>query len=284
MQVPPRGGAVTRLLCLRSILLAATVIALVVASTGGVSARAPPTAASPPRESPPANCDPPAPAVVPLVTPIVEAAVALNHSDVGIDLDFCSTISGVSGTYTLNWSFGDDTYNHIRDPVHIYIAPANYTVVLTLNSTDYNTTSTIYAVVNASVEGSSGYSPAAPTTADNVTFTDSPSLGVPPYAVFWSFGDRTIATGTSAHHTYATAGSYMVQVWTNDSGGGSVLKTFQVNVTKAPVSNPFLGGSTGILIGVAVAAVAVSLVGYAYLQYEKKRRPKLPTPASPPSP
>ena len=154
---------------------------LLLASSPTISARAtsplihPPIAAPPPR-----SCDPPGPALQPAVTPTVQAAVAFDPSDAGIDLDFCSTISGVSGAYTLNWSFGDGTYSALRDPVHVYESPANYTVMMRLNSTDYNTTATIYALVNASVQATIGYTPTAPTTADKVNFTDTARLGASP--------------------------------------------------------------------------------------------------------
>lgn len=277
--------AVPRSLLRVALLSAAVVVLLLMGSTLGVSARSLPLEASPPINAPPPrSCDPPGPDIQRLVTPTVQAAVAFDPSDAGIDLDFCSTISGVSGAYTLNWSFGDGTYSALHDPVHVYATPANYTVVLRLNSTDYNTTSTFYALVNASEQATIAYTPSAPTTADKVNFTDSASLGVPPYSVVWDFGNGSLAAGPSAVHSFGTAGSYSVEVWTNDSGGGSVVKTIQVNVTKAPGGGFSLGGSTGILVGTSIAAVAVALLGFGYLQYEKKRRPKLPTPTPPPTP
>jgi hypothetical protein len=266
-----------------SILLGVALVALLVVSTGGVAVQSS-TSLAPlsPGLPPPKICDPPQPAVRPLATPIVQAAVAFDPSDAGIDLDFCSTISGVTGVYTLNWSFGDGTFSALRDPVHVYETPANYTVVLKLNSTDYNTTSTIYALVNASVVASASYSPLAPTTASKVNFTDSASLGVPPYSITWNFGGGSTAAGASVVHNFGAAGAYTVQVWTNDSGGGSLLKTIQVTVTKVPGPGFSLGGGTGILVGTTIAAVAVAIAGFGYLQYEKRRRPKLPAPAPAP--
>jgi PKD repeat protein len=233
---------------------------------------------------PPISCDTPTPTdLQPSATPVVQAGVALNPSDAGIDLNFCSTITGVTGPYKLNWSFGDGTNSSVQDPVHVYLVPANYTVVLTLNSTDFNTSVAIYALVNASVAATAGFAPSAPTTATSINFTDSARLGTPPYAAFWSFGDNMTATGNTVLHMYHRAGTYTVQVWTNDTGGGSAYQLFAVKVTAAP-SNSQPTGSIDILIGTSIAAVAVAVAGFGYLQWDKKRRPKRPTLTPPPPP
>jgi chitodextrinase len=263
-----------------ALLVAGVVLASAGAGPAATTRQSSLTLASPP----PGNCDPPAPALQHSVTPLVEAAVARNPSDAGIDLDFCSTISGVTGPYYLNWTFGDGTMSTVRDPVHVYTDPANYTVVLTLNSSDFNTTSTIYALVNASVLASTSFSPSTPTASSPVNFTVNARLGTPPYTVFWSFGDRMTATGMSVLHTYFTAGNYTVQAWTNDTGGGSSYELFQVTVAPARVPPNQPVGSTDILIGTSIAAVGVALAGFAYFQWDKKRRPKLPTLTPPPKP
>lgn len=259
-------------------------LSFLVTSVGGTSAHTPVSAPPPLASPPPAPCDSPRDGLHSSATPLVEAAVARNPSDAGIVLGFCSTISGVTGAYSLNWSFGDGTTSTLRDPDHIYLEPANYTVTLTLNSSEYNTTSTIYALVNATVEATALYSPLAPTTATAINFTDMGRLGAPPYSVFWNFGDNMTATGPTVLHTYFTAGLYSVQVWTNDTGGGSAYELFQLNVTAAPVPPKQPTGSTDTLIGTSLAAVAVAVAGFVYLQWDKKRRPKLPTPAPPPHP
>jgi PKD repeat protein len=263
------------------ILVAAFLLVIVWVGPGG----APSTSSTPTSlvvaSPPPANCAASVAGALPSSSPMVQAAVARDPSDAGIDLDFCSTIAGVTGAYYLNWTFGDGTRSTVRDPVHVYLQPANYTVVLTLNSSDYNTTSTIYALVNASVQASASFAPLAPTTATAVNLTDSARLGTPPYSVFWSFGDNMTATGMSVLHTYHQAGTYTVQVWTNDTGGGSTYQLFQVIVKAAPNNNQPTGG-TDILIGTTVAGVAVALAGFAYFQWDKKRKPKMPTLTPPP--
>ncbi len=244
------------------------------------------TAGTPaPMVPPPLRCvDSMAAPIVP-ATPSVEVSAAPNPGDAGVPIDFCSEVTGLTGAYTLNWSFDDGTYSNAADPVHTYLNAMDYTVTLTLNSTDYNTTKIIFEYVNPALESTESFTPMSPTTATPVTFNVTPSQGTAPYVAFWNFGDGTTATGLGVLHTYHAAGSYTVEVWTNDSGGGSIYQEFQVVV--AGVSGG--GGSTplggvGILVGTTVAAVAVALGGFAYLQWDKKRRPKLPAPAAPPPP
>lgn len=217
--------------------------------------------------------------------PSVQASAKPVPADVGSSLNFYSLISGVEGGYSLNWSFGDGTYSPAAFPVHTYSAAANYTVILRLNSTDYNGSATIHVLIHSAVETGAGYLPTDPTTASVVNFTATPTLGTPPYVGFWNFGDGTTATGLSVLHTFHTAGTYTVRVWANDSGEGSASETLTVTVTAASGTNGGTpGGNTGILIGTSIAAVAVALAGFAYLQWDKRRRPKLPgtMPAPPP--
>jgi hypothetical protein len=230
---------------------------------------------------PPANCAAPVAGLRTSSSPTVQAAVDWDPSDAGIALDFCSRVSGAIGPYTLNWSFGDGTWSPLANPDHVYAEPANYTVVLTVNNSGTFATSTIYALVNATEQSTPTFTPTDPTTATAVNFSVAARLGVPPYTAFWKFGDNMTSTGLSVLHTYHAPGTYTVQVWTNDSGGGSVNDTFQVKVTAAP-GQPT--GGTDILIGTSVAAVAVAVGGYGYFQWDKKRRPKLPTARPPPKP
>lgn len=215
--------------------------------------------------------------------PSVQASAKPLPADVGSSLNFYSLVTGVTGGFTVNWSFGDGTHSSAQDPVHSYNAPSNYTVVLVLNSTDYNGSATIYAPINPALQAGVSFVPTNPSTDSDVNFTATPSLGTPPYIGFWNFGDGSTATGLSVLHTFHAAGTYTVRVWANDSGEGSAPQTLQVTVTNGGgTTQPT--GNTDILIGTSVAAVGVAVAGFAYFQWDKKRRPKLPTTAPPAAP
>ncbi len=230
---------------------------------------------------PPLNCKPSATGLVPATSPTVRAEMEPNPGDADVNLTFCSSVSGLTGSYIVNWSFGDGRFSSTPDPTHMFSAAQNYTVAFTLNSTDYNTTLHFIAYVNGPLESSASVSPRAPAPSTVVAFTSVTANGTPPYVTYWEFGDGTNGSGSVVNHTFHRAGTFDVLMITNDSGGGSIEQTVQVTVSSPP---SYLGGSTTILIGTTIAAVAVAGVGFAYFQWEKRRRPRTPSPTTPPGP
>jgi PKD repeat protein len=212
--------------------------------------------------------------------PSVQASEKPNPADVGSPLNFYGLVSGLT-SYTVDWNFGDGTHSSAQYPVHTYSQPANYTVVLTVTSGTYSGSSTIYVLINPVVQATFSLSPQSPSAGASVTFTATPTLGTPPYVGFWSFGDGTTGTGLTVSHSFASAGRYTVRLWANDSGEGSASQSLTVTVGPSTGgSQPT--GSTNILIGTTIAAVAVALAGFGYLQWEKKRRPARPEPRAAP--
>jgi PKD repeat protein len=220
----------------------------------------------------------------PTTSPTVSASAKPTPADVGSSLNFYGIFSGFTVPYSLNWSFGDGTYSSTQSPEHTYSVAANFTVVFTVSGSCCETTNaTFYVLINPTVQSGVSFVPTNPTTSSVVNFTATPTLGTPPYVGFWNFGDGATATGLSVLHTYHTAGSYTVRLWANDSGEGSAPQTLHVTVEGAPAGGGQPTGSSIILIGIGVAVVAVALVGFAYFQWDKKRRPRMPT-AIPPAP
>ncbi len=62
----------------------------------------------------------------------------------------------------------------------------------------------------------------------------SPSGGVPPYTVLWAFGDGTTSVGSTAEHTYARAGSYLVTLEVVDRTDTVLSQSYRVLVARAP--------------------------------------------------
>ncbi|MFY9820815.1 MAG: PKD domain-containing protein, partial [Thermoanaerobaculia bacterium] len=88
------------------------------------------------------------------------------------------------------------------------------------------------------------FTPASPKAGDIVAFDSSPSTGIPAGAgISWSFGDGGSASGATATHVYASAGSYNVQLSISQPGclNPSCSSTVAKTVTVAPAG----GGSTG---------------------------------------
>jgi PKD repeat protein len=86
------------------------------------------------------------------------------------------------------------------------------------------------------------FSPSAPITGQNVTFNGSGSrdpAGGSITGYSWAFGDGTTATGVSATHAYAIAGTYTVKLTVTDSDSETASTTRTIIVTstdKQPVA------------------------------------------------
>ncbi|MBV9603605.1 MAG: PKD domain-containing protein [Solirubrobacterales bacterium] len=151
--------------------------------------------------------------------------------------------SASTGTYPFSsetWNFGDGTATTfhagrtLAAASHTYAASGDYTVTLTLVDSRGN-------LSTGSEEISVGASPTAamsvaPTQLEEgsgaVSFDGTPSsdsgASITSYA--WDFGDGATASGATATHTYATAGTYLVRLTVTDSLGAVDTATSTVTV------------------------------------------------------
>jgi YVTN family beta-propeller protein len=101
--------------------------------------------------------------------------------------------------------------------------------------------------------------PAAAHVGEGLRFDATPSGGVGPYHIAWSFGDGSGSTGASPSHAFAAAGTYTVEVWANDSANGTEVRQFTLSVSSASASflgSTALGGNVGMLLGLLIGFVA----------------------------
>ena len=114
-----------------------------------------------------------------------------------------------------SWSFGDGNYSTVRNPVHTYTNPGNYTVSLTASNSIGSSSKTRTEYINVS-----GYLLAPPQ--GPVDFTGTPTSGIAPLTVqftafsngfigpetyLWDFGDGLTSTVRNASHTYTAIGA-----------------------------------------------------------------------------
>ncbi len=236
-----------------------------------------------PPTSPPTTSSSPAHAIpfsppLPRCTTFVGFAIASspNPADAGSNVSFCAHVPGRASDYSYAWYFGDGGLSAFSAPLHVYLQPGRYSVVLYANTTtgsSGNGTASLVETVNATVQTGFQFLPSSPRVGDQIAFTALPSLGTPSYNIVWAFGDAASANGITANHAYARAGTYNVTLWVNDTGGGSAQKRFAVPVAPA-ASAPSFSWTTGtiILVGTTVAAAAVAAGGYLYIGRERRRR------------
>ncbi|HEV2720634.1 MAG TPA: PKD domain-containing protein, partial [Thermoanaerobaculia bacterium] len=129
------------------------------------------------------------------------------------------------------WAFGDGATSTSTSPAHVYSAPGNYTVTLTVSGGGASSQASRVVSVTQAGAASFTVSPANPVAGQTVAFTDQSSGSPTSWA--WSFGDGGTSALKNPSHVYGAAGNYTVSL-TIVAGGGSSSTTRTVAVT-APV-------------------------------------------------
>jgi PKD repeat protein len=141
------------------------------------------------------------------------------------------------------WDFGDGATAAGSRVTKRYSAAGTYTVTLTVTDNRGATNSASQTITvtspNRPPVASFTFSPANPNPGDTVTFDASassdPDGSIVSYS--WNFGDGNTASGVTATHVYASAGTYTVTLTVRDNQGATstAQKTIQVGpVTTLP--------------------------------------------------
>jgi PKD repeat protein len=175
----------------------------------------------------------------PVIGPFVEPL----EGDAGIPIEF-SGIGARNGTlpYTYAWRFGDGSMAAGENASHTYAAPGDYVGLLTVTDGSGATTAARFSVlVHALPQVTISTSSVPATLGSAVAFFANLSGGYPPFRFAWRFGDGAASSSAGGSHTYSRTGAFTVELWVNDSLGGSAHTTGSVSVRAS--SSP--GTSTG---------------------------------------
>jgi hypothetical protein len=217
------------------------------------------------------------------------SAPLLNPSigDVGVPLEASTTTVGGTGIYDYVWAGipGCASVN-----VSLTCAPTeagSFNVTVTVrDSNGYESTSPPSALFLNSPLLLSFNGPTSALTAGEVgTYTAAVSGGTGPCRTTWVFPGTGRTSGSEVNHTFGQAGTFKVDLWANDSVGGSVARSFEVTVGAAPPVLSFATIESNLpLIGVIAVIAAVIGITLAW----RPRRPTIRVPdppraASPPT-
>jgi uncharacterized repeat protein (TIGR01451 family) len=140
------------------------------------------------------------------------------------------------------WTFGDGGTAAGATPRHTFGDHGSFPVTLTVTDDDglSRSTTQLLAVADAPPTAAFASTPASPVAGSPVSFDGAGSGdldgAVQQYA--WSFGDGGAATGPTASHAYAQAGSYDVVLTVTDDAGLTGTVTHAVTVgNAAPVAD-----------------------------------------------
>ena len=192
-------------------------------------------------------------ATVTILSLAATAVATPSMTDLGATVAFSSTApAGGTAPYNYSWQFGDGTLGYGATAPHAYNSTGTFQANLTL--TDVHGVQTNSSVNVTVVAGPSVTFTASATTVDagmSVSFTPTPSGGVSPYTYLWSFGDAGTATSASPSHTFASAGTFHVNVTVTDAVGVTATHSLVITV------NPALGASA--TVSAASATTGTSL-------------------------
>lgn len=220
--------------------------------------------------------------------PAVSAASSVPSGDVGSPIGFRSDVVSPGATpYSYSWSFGDGGSASTANASHTYSTSGVFTVRL-------NLTDAAHARASASTSVTVVPDPSVSVAASgknlsvgaSVTLWANVTGGTAPFSYAWRFADGGSSTLPEANHSYASAGTYEVQVWVNDSDGLDTHGTVTLSVsspsgtsppgTSPPGTSPpgpsAPAGSTPWWFWTPIAAIAAALVVGSVLLIRGRRR------------
>ena len=175
-------------------------------------------------------------------------------ANIPIQFDASSSCAGASpcsssaGITNFAWNFGDGTAQATGQIVtHTFSAQGTFNVTLTVandRGLSASTTQALSVAVGAPPTPSFTVSPSAAAVQETVYFnasTSTPGSGHSAITSYrWTFGDGGTASGMTATHSYAVAGTYTVQLTVTDESGQSNTSagtTITVGSPPTPTAN-----------------------------------------------
>jgi PKD repeat protein len=150
------------------------------------------------------------------------------------------------------WTFGDNTTDTSKNPLHNYIITGSFSVKLVVSGPGGkdSVTKPNYIAITASIPKPVAKLSGAPTTGTDslkVQFTDSSTGAIT--SRLWTFGDNTTDTSPNPLHNYVTTGSFSVKLVVSGPGGKDSVTKANYIVISASVPKPvpkFSGAPTAL--------------------------------------
>jgi gliding motility-associated-like protein len=151
-------------------------------------------------------------------SPSATFTVTGNNQCLGTTITFNNTSTGITGTSSYQWDFGDNLGTAIdKNPTYVYTAAGTYPVKLTVNNGGAcSSTSLITNVVvkNTPVATFTFNNPLC--TSTSVSFTNTSTTNGTAGTYLWNFGDGTSMTENPTH-PYSANGTYNVTLTITDA-------------------------------------------------------------------
>ncbi len=176
------------------------------------------------------------------VQPDTASAGSALTTSAGSPLTFSQATASGTAPLSYAWNFGDGTTSTgTLDATHTYANPGTYTAELTVtDALGIGAYSTVTVTVNDVAPTVSLSAPSTWVTGASISFlataTDiSPADQAAGFTYAWTFGDGGTATGASPSHTYASVGTYTVEVTATDEYGLSGMASGTIVISTSPI-------------------------------------------------
>ncbi|MCI4347463.1 MAG: hypothetical protein L3J97_02445, partial [Thermoplasmata archaeon] len=105
-------------------------------------------------------------------------------------------------------------------------------------------------------------------------FTATATGGTSPFNYSWRIAGASGGSGPTARFTFVSSGTYLVEVWVNDSTGASVLRTLSITVLAGPTtSSPW---SSTLALGLYLLLAILVAIGLLVVALRNRRRTRAP--------
>jgi outer membrane protein assembly factor BamB len=150
-------------------------------------------------------------------------------------------VNGTGPSYDWNWTFGDGTTGTGVSVSHTYLQGGTFHIGLNVSDPNgQHASAADVANVLPSLTATIGGSPLTGEIPLTTDFSASPTGGLAPYTVLWSFGDGSTPTaGATASHTFEATGNFTANATITDALGFVVRHSLVVETSTSPP------GSTG---------------------------------------
>ena len=157
-----------------------------------------------------------------------------NPTDVGVGVEFSTTITGGTGPYNYTWSIDGNTY-YTKDANFTFASSGTFVISLTVTDKNGNQASyNIHEVVNpdpvATIQAE--YSPVD--VSANDTFSASIYGGTSPCNYTWSLGNKTLGDSSKITFDFTATGTYIINLTVVDSLGEKNSTSYKIKVIEKP--------------------------------------------------
>ncbi len=151
---------------------------------------------------------------------------SFNFQQDGTSLQFHDASTSHNSINSWSWDFGDDSYSHEQNPVHVYSIGQTYNVCLTIHDV-HGCISTFchHIILQRGHECVAAFSFNSDSTGTNVQFTNT-SIGLlSTTSYLWEFGDSSTSKSKNPEHVYNMPGIDVVCLIVTDSITGCSAHT-----------------------------------------------------------